>query len=140
MARVFSDEPNKLTIHDNISGSDIVLFYRNPTTQEVSGYHNAALRRRRNKVEIRQAEARMKYGSIILTGFRDGDFVQADADGVNKPMSSTSEHPDYCPNWKAEVKKHAADLIMVLAQHVFDSPAEVEESDDSGDFEDAEKN
>ena len=139
MPRLLSDAPNKLTLHDNISGSEIVLFYRNPTTQEMAGYHNESVTRKRKRVEFRQANAQLKYGERILLGFRDGDFVREE-NGQTKPMASDPDSPNYFEDWKAQVMKHAADLIMLMAAHVFNASAEVEEQDEPETGEDAEKN
>ncbi len=140
MPRDFSEESNKLTLYDNISGSKIVLYYRHPTTKETSAFLNEAVRRRRNKIEMRQAQARLKFGAKILTGFREGDFLQKKG-GEKQPLSSDPESSNYTPDWKDQVVKHAADLVMLLGGYVFEGSAEVEENEsDSDDFEDAEKN
>lgn len=142
MPRRIGEEVNALEIHDNISNSDIVLHYRNPTTAERSGYANECIMRKRNRVEYRQAEARLKYGLKILTGFRAGDFERK-PDGKWVPMSSEEGADNYFADWKEHLKKHAADLIMLLAAHVFDGSAEINDPDDDNEdspAEDAEKN
>ncbi|WP_157468230.1 hypothetical protein [Desulfatibacillum aliphaticivorans] len=139
MARVFSDEPNKLTLQDNVSNSKIVLFYRNPTTAERAAYQNETVRRKGKKVEVRISQARLKYGEKILVGFRDGDFAREE-NGKAVPMASYPSSPNYVEDWKDQVMKNAADLVMLLAGHVFDSSAEVEEDDEPEIGEDAEKN
>lgn len=120
---------NELVIHDNLSDSDIVLYYRTPTTTERNGYQNMAVSRRRNRVVLNQAGARLKYGLLVLTGFRDGDFVR-DVDGHAEPYSSDPDSPRYLPAWKDEVAAGAADLVMLLAGHLFDASAEIEEAED----------
>lgn len=142
MPRRIGEETHSLTIHDNISNSDIVLHYRSPATADRSGYANECIQRKRNKVEYRQAETRLKYGLKILTGFRAGDFERK-AGGKWVPMSSEEGAENYFAAWKAHLKKHAGDLIMLLAAHVFDGSAEVNDPDDDDDYatgEDAEKN
>lgn len=141
MPRRTGTEHNELKIHDNISNSDIILYYRDPDTAERSGYQNESLQRRRSRIVFRTAEARLKYGAKILTGFRSGDFERK-IDGRWVPMASDPQSEHYFEDWKAHLVKHAGDLIMLLAAHVFDAPAEVEEPDDADDIpgEDAEKN
>ncbi|RJX20292.1 MAG: hypothetical protein C4563_06435 [Desulfobulbus sp.] len=129
MPRILGTATNSLHIHDNISDSDIVLYYRNPTTSERTGYANMAVQRKRNKVTLHQAEARMKYGMLILTGFREGDFVR-DAGGRPEVFASDPASPRYRADWKEEIEKGAADLVMLLAAHVFDVSAEIDEPDD----------
>ncbi|ACL05236.1 conserved hypothetical protein [Desulfatibacillum aliphaticivorans] len=143
MGRVFSDEPNKLTIQDNVSNSKIVLFYRTPLPSEMAAYHNETVRRKGKKLEVRVAQARLKYGEKILVGFRDGDFARAvkeNEEVKTVPMASDPNSPNYCQDWKDQVMKNASDLVMLLAGHVFDSSAEVEETDEPETGEDAEKN
>ena len=129
MARIIGTANNSLKIHDNISDSDIVLFYRSPTTSERTGYANMSVQRRRNKVTLHQAEARLKYGLLILTGFREGDFVR-DAGGRPEVFSSDPGSAHYRSNWKEEIEEGAADLVMLLAAHVFDVSAEIDAPDD----------
>lgn len=128
MPRAIGALNNSLKIHDNISDSEIVLYYRHPTTLERTGYHNMAIQRKRNKVKLQQAEARMKYGAQILTGFREGDFVREES-GRTVAFSSDQTSPNYRADWKEELEKWAADLIMLLAAHVFDASAEIDEQD-----------
>jgi len=120
---------NELKIHDNVSDSDIVLFYRTPTTSERQGYQNMALQRKGKKVNFNQAEARMTYGLKILTGFREGDFVR-DVLGAAAPYSSDRNSQNYLEEWKKELEAGASDLIMLLAAHVFDASAEIVDAED----------
>ena len=128
MARRLGDELNELRIRDNISGSTIVLYYRMPTTEEVVRYTNDLIKRRRNKVISQLGETRQKYGSMILEGFRKGDFEKR----VGKkyvPLISDPDSKNYDSEWKEHVKKYAADLIELLAVHVFEAPAETEDEE-----------
>lgn len=132
-----SSQRNELRLIDNRSNSDIVLYYRDPTTAEMAAYTNESLRRRRNKLELRQTEARLKFGAKVLTGFRPGDFCKRVA-GKVVPVASDAQHPDFDPKWKELVEQHAADLLILLASHVFEAPAEVAEAEDpDADAEDA---
>jgi len=137
MPRRTGNEPNILRIRDHISDSDIVLFYRMPTTREQVAYTNGLIQRRGKKVVYRQGEMRMKYGAAILTGFRTGDFEKQDRDGKWVPYASDPESPRYDPDWKNLICEHAPDLVELLAVHVFESPAEIADDDDG---EDPEKN
>lgn len=131
MARVLGTTRNSVTLSDNISNSEIVLYYRNPTTAERNGYANMAMQRKRNKIKFNQAVARLKYGLVILLGFREGDFVRSEG-GKEVPFSSDKASPHYLPGWKEELEKGAADLVMLLAAHVFDVSAEIQDNDDGG--------
>lgn len=130
MARNTSvSERNELTIHDNMSDSDIVLYYRTPTTKERQAYANLSVQRKGRKIKINTAEARLKHGLRILTGFREGDFVRSEG-GKEIPYSWDKGSPNYLPTWKEEIERGAADLVMLLAAHVFDGSAEINMDDD----------
>jgi hypothetical protein len=135
MARRLGDEPNELRVRDNLSGSEIVLYYRMPTTEENIRYTNALVRREGNKLVSRQGETRQKYGAAILVGIRDGDFERKIGEKY-VPISSTHGSEGYDPEWKAHVKKHASDLVELLAVHVFERPAEALEGEKAENEED----
>jgi len=131
MARNTSSiECNELRLHDNVSDSPIVLYYRTPTTTEREGYQNMALQRKGKHVQFRQASARLKYGLDILVGIREGDFTR-DVDGrKNVPYASDPASTNYLETWKDEVAAGAGDLVMLLAAHVFDASAEIQTGED----------
>ncbi|MCP3668311.1 MAG: hypothetical protein GY696_38465 [Gammaproteobacteria bacterium] len=129
MARRLGEELQTVTMHDNLSNSEIVFTYRMPTTKERTDYQNMAVQRKRNKVTFENTKARQKFGMEILMGIRDGDFeIKKDGDYVLISSSQASEH--YDPNWKQHVEEHAIDLVQLLAAHVFDASAEVDDQQD----------
>lgn len=115
---------NKRTviIEDNKTGQEVLLEYRDPTTEEEIQYSNNQIKRRGNNPQIEVAQNRLKYGSKVLTGIREGDFGQK-KDGHVCPLSSDPDSANYNPAWKKLVKEHARHLIMLLAVHVFEAPA-----------------
>lgn len=129
MPRLLSDDHNKLKIHDNISNSEMVLFYRTPTSQENTQYTNEVTVRKRNRIVSRLGETRQKYGAEILTGFRDGDFVRKNERNEIVPIASDPDSPNYYPEWKDLVREKASDLIEALAIHVFESSVETEDGE-----------
>ena len=129
MPRIIGAERNELIIDDKISGCQLALYYRMPTTSERQGYLNAAIKRIKNKVSMHLAEARMKYGMAILTGIRDGDFERIE-NGRAVPLSSDPASPHYHEGWKREIEQGCGDLVMVLAGLVFDGGAEIAQSDE----------
>ena len=154
MARRLGTERNTLKIQDNISGSDLEIYYRNPTTEERIAYSNESIRRKRNRVEFQTAKARQKWGKKIMTGFRDGDFEIPEGRKY-VPIASDPKSSNYRENWKDLVATYAMDVIETLAAYVFDTSTEIidetddeEEKDDNAspddqgdkDFEDPEKN
>lgn len=127
MPRILGAERHVLNIRDNLSGTDIQLSYRLPSTTERNAYTTSSVQRRGRKVVSRIGEARQQYGLAILTGIRDGDFAWRDA-GKTVPLSSTPGHKGYREDWKDLVLAHASDLVELLAAQVFDMPAMVDEA------------
>ncbi len=127
--RDLTADKNTLKIQDPISNSNIELYYRMPETSEMQKYRSEAIIRKGRKLKLRTFEAQLKYGLIILTGFRDGDFGaggkhissnpdcpnQIDVDGKMLPLV-------YREDWKDILKDKAADLVIALASHVFEKP------------------
>ena len=141
MPRRLGDDINELRIEDNISGSDIVLFYRMPTTAERAAYANESFRRQGRKLKVQVGQARQKYGLKILEGIRQGDFEVKKQDQY-VPLSSDPKSEYFDSSWKKHIQAHAADLLELLAMRVFDVPAVMAEADEDIDTgeEDAEKN
>lgn len=127
MARSLSTETNELILYDNISNSKLVFYYRDPTTAERMAYANESVQRKRNKIITKIPETRIKYAEMIMTGFREGDFTEK-KNGKEQPLSSDPSSPYYCQGWKEMIKTKAADLLMLLAAHVFDASAETEDA------------
>ncbi|MFW5490432.1 MAG: hypothetical protein ACNI3A_18745 [Desulfovibrio sp.] len=148
--RLGNAEQHELILNDNLSDSTMTLYYRMPTTRERLGYDNSrTVRDKKGRVENKTPETRQKYGQLILTGFKDGDFERYE-NGKWKPMSSNPSSPIYCPDWKDYLADHAGDVIETLAVQVFDlsvglgekeeDPSEDDTPDDTIDPADAEKN
>lgn len=109
------NDKNTLVINDARSGSEVELYYRNPTPAEEASYQSKLLKRKGNKVIVCSYDTRFDFGLRILTGFREGDFG---FDG--KPISSEKESPNYKEDWKEIVKAGAPDIVNVLAMTVFE--------------------
>jgi len=141
MPRHMKEGLNTLKIWDNISNSELEVYYRAPTTEERTAFSNESIQRKRNKIIFRTSQARQKFGLKILTGIREGDFIVREGD-KDVPLGSNSNLPHYNPEWKNLMMKYAADIVELLAVHVFEAPAETldEEAADDLIAEDAEKN
>jgi hypothetical protein len=141
MPRIMDDSLNTLKIFDNISNSDLEVQYRSPTTEERAAFSNQSIKRTRNKLTFRTAQARQKFGLMILTGIREGDFIIKKG-GKNVPLASDPKSPNYDQKWKEIMMKYASDIIEVLAAFVFEGSAEAEDKDEDGgsSTENAEKN
>lgn len=116
MPRLLNDKPCEVTFFDRISESKITLSYRLPTTEERIAYTNALFTRRGNKIENNTGAARLRSGSAILLGFRDGAF-----ETDKGPLSSDPRSPHFDPDWKKTVRQYAPDVIEMLATHAFES-------------------
>ncbi len=135
MARRLGAEQNEMRFKDNLSGSDIVLIYRMPTTQERVAYTNESFQRKANKVVQKTVQTRQKFGAKILAGFRDGDFEIKGPDGKWMPIASDPKSEHFYEGWKAHVEQHASDLVELLAIRVFDVPVVAQEAEDGEDAE-----
>lgn len=130
MARRLNATQNELKIHDNVSDSTIVMYYRQPTASEIAEYQNKQIERKRNKVTFRQGEIRIEYGNKVLTGFRDGDFEIPREDGGYLAIASDPKSPDYNEEWRKHVNKYAPDLVSLLGAYVFEGSAEITDAVD----------
>jgi len=126
---------NSLKIADNISGTTVTMYYVLPTNKQRLAYQNASVERKGNQIVNKTAEARQEYGLEILTGVGAGD-LEVMRDGAWVPLITDAGATGFDPDWKDVVLERAADLVELLAAHVFDVSARI--SRDQG--EDAEKN
>jgi hypothetical protein len=126
MARRLGDELNEMRFQDNLSGSEIVLLYRMPTTKERIAYTNESFQRKGKALVNRSVETRFKYGMTILGGFREGDF-EIKQGREYQPIASDPASDNFFPGWKEHIKKYASDLVEHLAIRVFDIPVQVPE-------------
>ncbi len=122
MARRESKE-NSLRILDNISGGELEIYYRMPTTREMQSYMDRRIERRGNQVVDNGAQVRLEFGKKILTGVRHGDFERLDEKGKYRPLSHDESAADYYPEWKNWMVEHAADVLTMLAVRVFENSA-----------------
>lgn len=129
MARRLGDDLNEMRFKDNLSGSEIVLYYNMPETSDRIAYTNESYQRKGRKLINRSVETRLKFGFKILAGFREGDFERK-VDGKWVPMSSDKNSDYYFPEWKDHVRKYASDLLEHLAMRVFDLPVGVPDDEE----------
>lgn len=115
---------NTMIVQDNISSSELHLCYRMPSPEEIVAYRNGSSKRVRNALVNTTGENRLEHGKKIMTGFRDGDFEKK-VGGEWVPISSDPQAKNYDPDWKKIVADQAADLIELLAVHVFDAGSQV---------------
>ena len=135
MPRLLNDKPCEVTFHDRISDSDITLCYRLPTTEERIAYANEHVIRKGGAIKNNTGAARVKYGLLILTGFKEGAFAKEEG----KPLSCDPQSPHYDAAWKTVVRKYASDILSLLAVHAFDASvvtAPEDEEDEEGAGED----
>ncbi len=122
--RALSDAPCAMTFNDKISGDQITLFYRMPTSEEQIEYDNSLVERKRNKIVSKTGEIRQRYGRKILTGIGEGSFGVPGKNGKLVPLSSDPEQKGYKEDWKKLVEKHAPDVVSMLAFVVFEQSLE----------------
>jgi len=110
---------NELVIRDPISGSEIVLYYRVPTSSERVAYMSSLFERKEDRVISRITEARQEWGLKIIEGFRDGAFEKMNGDGFIQ-MSSNPKSKNYDKGWKDHLKIYASDILEALSEHIFE--------------------
>jgi len=115
MRELKRSDNNSIAINDARSGTEIELYYRNPTSREEALYQARLVKRKGGKVIVRSFDTRLDFGLKILTGFRDGDFC---VDG--QPISSTPDSPHYREDWKSIVAEGASDIVRTMAFTVFE--------------------
>jgi len=120
MARRLSADVNELILQDRLSNSEIVFYYRLPTTAERLAYAGQRSQRIGNKVKDKSFETRLKGAKKILTGIREGDFEIPDGKGKFVPLASDPASPHYRQDWKEKVEEYGSDLLELLAYHVFE--------------------
>jgi len=124
MGRLLGEEiKNLLRIKDPISGDEIGLFYRIPTTEEKGAYYTSIWDRTKNEVKENLTSARLEWGEKILEGLAEGSFSHK-VNGEIKNISSDPESEGYLSDWKSWVIKYAPDLLEILAAQIFENLAE----------------
>jgi len=108
------NDQNKITFEDPISGSEVTVFYRLPTTSDRVEFEAASYRREGDKMIDNTPQARIDSALKILTGFSDGSFGY---DG--QPISSDPSNPHYREDWKDLIRETASDLLSALSLKVF---------------------
>lgn len=124
MGRILgSNIRNVFSVLDPVSGREIDLYYRMPSSSERIAYESAKFDLDQKSALVSRApEARQEYGLLILEGFKKGGFHLPQEDGSVKDISSDPADPDYIADWKDKIKEFAIDIIEVLAHRIFDGP------------------
>lgn len=118
--RTLGSDKNLMILKDNLSNSDLGLYYRMPTTQERVKYANDCIVRDGQDIKNNTTATRQKMGLQILVGIRDNDFAVV-KDGKEVALSSDPTNPDYLADWKKEIENTGIELVEMLAAIVFDA-------------------
>ena len=132
MARIESDKPSLLKIRDNLSQSDIELYYRTPTPIERQKYGKPKENIKKGNLKSNIQDLSLAGGKAILVGIGEKCFGY-EKDGKTIYISSDPESPDYEETWKKRVIRVGSDLVQLLGRQVFYGSGEVEENDDDDD-------
>lgn len=125
MARLLGDGiKNILRIKDRVSGDEIVLYYRLPTTEERMAYFTGIWSREKGQLKENIASSRIQWGEKILEGIGEDSFSQK-IDAEIKAISCDPESPNYLPEWKEWVLRFAPDIIEMLAREIFEAIIEI---------------
>jgi hypothetical protein len=114
---IFNDKPKELIFKDEKNEREIVFLYEDPTADDRIKYGSeiAILFRGKEIADVQVEDitrVQFKFGSKILAGFR----VQK----ISVNLSSDPEDPEYNPDWKKLIINRAPDLVILLAQTVFE--------------------
>lgn len=122
---------NKAVLHDPISGENLTLYYRLPTTTERVKAQNAGMTFKKGKPvfdDLAKDRAMTDLGTAILTGITPGDFV---FDG--KPITEQT------PEWKNTITRAVPDILAKLGlaicgqAHLVEDDADDDTSHDPAD-------
>ncbi len=91
------------------------ILFRRPTKQEIAAYTTSLFKRKGNQIIQQVHESRIKFGLRIMLGFVKGTLSYQ-----GKPFSSDPNDPDYRKDWKLLFEKSAPDIVMALAQTIFE--------------------
>ena len=108
-------DKNELVINDARSGTELTIYYRNPTNREEALYQAKLVKRKGKKIIVNTYDTRLLFGLRIITGFKEGDFCLDGKEISSDPMSSR-----FFEHWKDLLKEGAADIVTTLAQAVFE--------------------
>lgn len=108
-------DKNEFTIVDSF-GNELTVFHRMPDITERVRFSNE-LYKITNKNITKYPEAYAKFGFMIISGIKDGDFIDAN----DKPISSDPNSKDYREDWKELIENYAPEIGMFLGQKIFES-------------------
>jgi len=102
-----------ITMH----GETHEIYYRTPTTQEIVRFQAEAFVRKGKHLVNRSVEARLKFGALVLTGFKPGTI------GVGgKLISSDPDDKDhYYEQWRELLVSGAPQLVIAVGMAAFES-------------------
>ena len=115
----------KATIVDNLSGSEIELFYSLPTTEQRLKFLTLVGRNSGTELNHETIEEIIDLGLEIITGFREGDFMREDQAGEWVPVSTLESSENYYAEWKELMRESAADIIDRFTARIFGNSGEV---------------
>lgn len=115
---------HEIVMADPVSGSEISIFYRMPTTEERKSYVGAQYKRIEDNIEDHSYEARVKYGKKIMSGIGEGQVAFEGKDDDGKPevmqVSSDPESKHYRADWKDLIERYMPDVLWFLSFRVFE--------------------
>ena len=111
---------NEMVVADPMSGDQLILYYRSPTTEERQQYVSDLFLQEDGKVKDNTQIARLKWGLELLTGIGDQTLALT-IDGETRPVHNNPESEHYRADWKELMREYAADLPVFLALRVFEA-------------------
>lgn len=110
-----------MILADTLSGSELVIYYRIPTTTERQSYMDGREYRDESGDLIDNLAAnRVEHGLAILSGLGEGDFEEEVGKDKYKIVSSEKSSKYYKEDWKDWMETICSDILSVLAIRVFE--------------------
>jgi|GEM_PF-3622064 hypothetical protein len=92
------------------------LYYRTPTTDEMVGFQAEGLVRKGKKIVNRMVAARVKYGALVLIGFKPGT-IGFDGEAIS---SDPKDKKTFRKDWKELLVKAAPQMVGAVGQLAFE--------------------
>lgn len=131
--RIIGEEVrHEMVISDAVSGAEITLFYRVPTTTERMDYFSNLYKREGDELIDRSSETRLYWAKKVITGVGEGCFgfqpkkkKKNDPEPEIVPLSSDKDSDHYMKDWLDLVVQLAPDLVEFLVVRVFDGAKQI---------------
>ncbi len=97
-------------------GTTHEFYYRTPLTDDVVGFQAEGLQRKGGKIINRLVQARIKFGALVLIGFKTGT-IGFDGKAIS---SDPADKKNYRKDWKELLVQAAPQLVGAVGMAAFE--------------------